>query len=156
VDPTAADQLPVDVRSVSRLRGRIAALDETYPWLVPAAPAQWFSVGLLLLVTLGLVVHMSVRVAGAEAPRLGRSVGLGVWFLLTGVLQVALVPVHDLSVALMLLANSTVALFWLRGLFGLPRSGAVIALIVQLGFAVLIYGILELVTATLSSVGMNA
>jgi hypothetical protein len=156
VDPTAADQLPVDVRRVSRLRGRIAALDETYPWLVPAAPALWFSVGLLLLVTLGLVVHMSVRVAGAEAPRLGRSVGLGVWFLLTGVLQVALVPVHDLSVALMLLANSTVALFWLRGLFGLPRSGAVIALIVQLGFAVLIYGILELVTATLSSVGMNA
>lgn len=155
VDPTSTASLPFDLRHRSLLRARIAALDEAYPWLAPAAPTQWLSLGLLLLVAMGLVVHLSVHVAGAEAPRLGRSVGLGVWYLLTGALQVAAVPVHDLSITLMLLGNTAVSLFWLCALFGLPRFGAIVAVLVQLGFAVLVYGVLELVTALLGSVGVT-
>ena len=154
-DPSGSGSRPVDRQHRSLLRARIAALDETYPWLAPTAPSQWFSLGLLLLVSLGLMVHMSVHVAGAEAPQLGRSIGLGVWYLLTGTLQLAMVPTCDLGIVLMLLGNSTMSLFWLSGLFGLPRSGAVIALLVQLGFAALVWGVLELVTALLGSVGAS-
>ena len=67
-----------------------------------------------------------------------------------------MVPVNDLSVVLMILLNSTLSLFGLVGLFGLSRSGAAVALMVQLGFAVLVFGILELVTALLGSVGVAA
>ena len=129
-------------------------LDRAYPWLAPAAPSQWISLGVMLLVGLSLIVHLSVRVAGGEKPRLGRSMGLAIWFLVTGFLQVAMVPVNDLSVVLMILLNSSLALFGLVGLFGLGRSGAAVALMVQLGFAMLVFGILELVTALLGSVGV--
>ena len=130
-------------------------LDTAYPWLAPAAPSQWISLGLLLLVGAGLIVHLSVHIAGGEELVLGRSVALGIWYLVTGLGQVALVPINDLTVVLMLLLNSTLALFGLVALFGLPRVGAVIALLIQLGFGVLVYGILELVTALLGSVGVT-
>ena len=154
VDPTSPQAVPVDLRR-SHWQSRIQALDAAYPWLAPAAPTQWISLGLLLLVGSGLVVHLSVRVAGAEAPELGRSVAVGVWYLATGLLQVAMVPLHDLSVTLMLLGNTTVGLFLLCGLFGLPRWGALVALMIQLGCGVVVYGILELVTALLGSCGVT-
>ena len=59
------------------------------------------------------------------------------------------------QVVLMLLLNTTLALFWLRALFGLSRGGTVIALLVQLGFAAVGWGVLELVTALLASVGIT-
>jgi hypothetical protein len=153
VDPEAAMATPHDRRRLARLRARLELLDERYPWLAPAAPSQWLSLGLLTLAALGLSVFLSARVAGAEAAEGSRSFVLGVWYFLTALAQVALVPVHDFSVALMLLANTSLALFWLRLLFGLTRVGAIIALAVQLGFVVLGFGILELVTSVLASVG---
>lgn len=154
VDPSNPEAVPVDQRR-SHLHRRIGMLDRAYAWLVPAAPSQWLSLGIMLLVGLGLIVHMSVHVAGGEKIQLGRSMGLGVWYLLTGLAQVAMVPVNDLSIVLMILLNSTLSLFGLVGLFGLPRTGAVVALMVQLGVAVLVFGILELVTALLGTVGVS-
>lgn len=154
VDPSSPEAVPVDQRR-SHLHRRIGMLDRAYPWLVPAAPSQWISLGIMLLVGLGLIVHMSVHVAGGEKIQLGRSMGLGVWYLLTGLAQVAMVPVNDLSIVLMILLNSTLSLFGLVGLFGLPRTGAVVALMVQLGVAVLVFGLLELVTALLGTVGVS-
>lgn len=149
IDPNA--EPPHDLRR-SRLRHRLEALDERYPWLAPAAPSQWLSLGLLLGISLVLTVHVSARVAGSENPSLGRSSAMGVWYLLTTFLQIAAVPVNDLTVVLMLLGNTTLALFWLRGLFGLARVGALIAFAVQLGFFVLGYGALELIDALLGSI----
>ena len=155
VDPEAAAQLPHDLRS-SRLRGRLEALDHAYPWLAPTAPAQWFSLGLILAIGATLVVQLSVRVAGAEIPSLGRCFGVAAWYLLTTFLQVAGVAVSDLTVVLMLLANTSLALFWLVALFDLPRLNALIAFAIQLGFVGLGWGVLELVTAVLGSIGVHA
>lgn len=135
---------------------RLADLDASYPWLRPGQPTQWISIGLVLLVGLGLIVHMSVRVAGAERAQLERSVGLGICYLISGLGQVAFVPVNDLSVTVMLLGNTTLALFCLGALFGLSRSGAMVALMIQLGFGALVLGILELTTSLLDTVGVTA
>lgn len=155
VDPEAAAELPHDLRRTSRLRARLEALDQKYPWLEPTAPTQWVSLGLLLAIASTLVVHLSVRFAGAEAAGTGRCFGLTAWYLLTGFLQVAMVPVNDLSVTLMLLANTTMALFWVGALFALPRVNALIAFAIQLGFVAFGWGVLELVTALLGSVGVR-
>ena len=155
VDPNSYESVPVDQRR-SHWQRRIGNLDRAYPWLAPAAPSQWISLGIMLLVGLGLIVHLSVRVAGSEESYVGRSFGLGIWYLMTGLGQMAMVPVNDLTTVLMILLNSSLSLFGLCGLFGLPRGGAAVALMVQLGFAVLVYGILELVTALLGSVGVAA
>lgn len=155
VDPEAQAQLPHDLRS-SRLRVRLEALDRAYPWLAPTAPAQWFSLGLILAIGATLVVQLSVRVAGAEIPGLGRCFGLAAWYLLTTFLQVAGVAVNDLTVVLMLLVNTSLALFWLVALFELPRLNALIAFAIQLGFVGLGWGVLELITAVLGSIGVHA
>lgn len=155
VVPGSAESIPVDQRNRSHWQRRIGALDRTYPWLAPAAPSQWLSLGLLLLVGCGLGVHMSVRVVGGEAVQLSRSTGLGVWYMVTGLLQVAMVPVNDLSVVLMILANTTLSLFAMCTLFGLARLNAVLALTIQLGVGLLVFGVLELVTALLGSCGVT-
>lgn len=154
-DPVAGEldpaSIPHDLRR-SRWRSRLADLDERYPWLVPAAPMQWLSIGLLLFACLSLVVHLSTSVVGAEANAAGRCMALAAWYMVTTLLQVALVPTLQLSTFVMLIANPALALFWLRSLFDLTRGAAVIAFAVQLGFVLLGYGVLELVTALLGSI----
>ena len=154
LDPGDPAQVPYDLRHHSLLRHRVGQLDACYPWLQPAAPLQWLSLGFLLLVIASLTTHMSVNIAGAEGASLGRSVGLAIWYMVTGFVQLAFVPANDFTVVLMLLANPTLALFWLVGLFGLSRIAASIAFAVQLGFVALGYGVMELVTAILASIGI--
>lgn len=155
-DPTSPEHVPVDLRGRSRWRVRLKRLDALYPWLVPAAPTQWCSL-LLVLLTLGsLTVHTSTRVAGAESIGMGRCIAMAAWYLATAMAQMAWAPTHDLGIALMLLGNPTLALFGLCSLFGLSRVGALMAFVVQLGCAVVGYGVLELVTAVLASVGASA
>jgi hypothetical protein len=153
-DTSLAEHVPNDLRGRSRWRARLERVDEVYPWLVPTLPSQWCSLGLLLLALSSLVVHMSTRVAGVETASFPRSLFLASWYLVTAALQVALVPATDFAVVLMLLSNTALALFWLVALFGLTRIGAIISFAVQLGFAAVVYGLLELVTAVLASVGM--
>jgi hypothetical protein len=153
VDTTAADTLPHDVRGRSRLRSRLELLDERYPWLVPSQPSQWLSVGLLLAALASFTVYHSVRIAGAEGASFGRGIMVAGWYLFSAALQVAVVPWNDFAIVLMLLANPTIALFWLSSLFGMTRLGASIAFAIQLGVGVLVFGVLELVTAVLGSIG---
>ncbi|MEO6596471.1 MAG: hypothetical protein ABIP94_17100 [Planctomycetota bacterium] len=102
-----------------------------------------------------LAVYLSARVSGAEAATIGRSMALALWYLLTGLLQVALVSAGDFPTVLMLLGNTAMGLFWLRGLFDLTRGGAVIAFAVQVGFGVMGFALLELVDSLLRSIGSN-
>lgn len=150
----AANHAPAPGPGPGLWRSRMQRLDAAFPWLHPMAPQQWISLGLLVLILSSLAIHGSVRVAGAEAASFGRSFGLGIWYLATGAIQVATIPSNHFTAVLMLLANPTLALFWLTGLFGLTRVGASVAFAVQLGFVALAYGILELVTAILASIGM--
>lgn len=152
-DPEASRQLPFDQRITPRWRQRLQLLDEAYPWLVPAAPLQWVSIGLLLAVGLSLIVQLSATVAGGEGARLSRSTGVGLWYLVSGVAQFALAPVNHLSSVLMLLGNTSLALFCLCSLFGLTRAAALVALSVQIGCVMIAYGALELITSLLASTG---
>ncbi len=139
----------------TRLRARIAIVDEAYPWLVPTEPMQWLSVALLMFACLSLVVHLSVSVVGAENNAAGRAMAMAVWYLVTAFLQVALVPSAQLATFVMLVLNPALALFWLRNLFAMTRGGAMVAFAVQLGFLLLGYGVLELVTSLLGSIGVG-
>jgi hypothetical protein len=154
-DPESPLLVPVDLREQSLWRQRMQALDERWPWLSPAAPHQWFSLGLMFLVIASLMVHASVRIAGAEAATFGRALAIAAWYLVTGVAQVATVPGTDFALVLVLLLNPSLALFWLREFFGLPRIAAVVAFAVQVGFVALGYGVLELVDAVLASIGVT-
>jgi hypothetical protein len=145
--------LPLDVRNRSRLRTRLEALDERYPWLAPAAPSQWISLGLLLFAFASLVVHTSTKVTGSEHAGLPRSMPLAAWYLVTICLQVALVPASDFTTVAVLVCNPALALFWLTTWFGLSRGASVLAFAIQLGFVVLGFGVLELVDALLKSIG---
>ncbi len=147
--------IPHDLRGRSLLRLRLEVVDAAFPWLVPTAPTQWISIGLLLFVSLCLVIHLSTRVSGADGVALGRSMALASWYMVTGLVQMALVPASQFSTGVMLLANPAVALFWLCTLFGLSRGASVVAFAVQLGFVVLGYGVLELVTSLLGSIGTD-
>ncbi|MBL9078880.1 MAG: hypothetical protein JNL08_15345 [Planctomycetes bacterium] len=148
----AADEPAQQGPPRSRLRQRLDAIDEAYPWLVPDAPTQWISCGLLLFAFLSFLVHASVHVIGTESPGFGRSMALALWYELTGFLQMALVPSVHVATFAMLIGNTALALFWLRSLFGVTRGSAVVAFVVQLGFVVLGYGVLELVTSLLASI----
>ncbi|MCA8948848.1 MAG: hypothetical protein KDE27_05055, partial [Planctomycetes bacterium] len=127
-------------------------VDRIYPWLSPTNPAQWASLGLLLFSGLSLIIHISVVVAGAESAAFGRSLGLALVYLVAALGQTALVPNGDFAVFSMLIGNTAMALFSLRGLFGLARSSTFVALAVQLGFLTLAWGVLELISSLLGSV----
>lgn len=144
--------VPHDLRHRSRFRARLYSIDEAFPWLVPTEPTQWISLGLLLFACLSLVVHISVVVVGAEAPGFGRSMAISLWYLLTGLLQMAMVPSVHVATFIMLIGNTAMALFWLRNLFAVSRGGAMISFAVQLGFVVLGWGVLELVNSLMASI----
>ncbi|MCR9243464.1 MAG: hypothetical protein NXI31_00425 [bacterium] len=138
----------------TRFRARLAAIDARYPWLYPADPAQWISLGLLLFSALSLIIHMSVVVAGAENPHFARSLGLACCGMVMAFLQFAMVPGNDFGVFAMLIGNTALALFTTRLAFGLARSSTFVAFAVQLGLAVVVFGVLELVTTLLGSVAV--
>lgn len=151
--PTARALAPVrEGPPMSLLQQRLHMVDVAFPWLLPTVPTQWVSVGLLLFALLSLIVHMSVGVAGAESATFSRSMAIALWYMLTGFLQVAMVPSVHVATFSMLIGNTAMALFWLRNLFGVSRGGAMVAFAVQLGFAVVVYGVLELVTSLLASI----
>lgn len=131
---------------------RLAVFSERFPWFVPADPTQWISIGLLLFACLSLSVYSSTRLASGEPQEFARAMVLSVWFLVTGALQVAFVPANDLSAVIMLLVNPAFALLWLRVLFGLSRSAALVAFTIQLGFVVVGYGVIELLDSILRSI----
>lgn len=155
---TAAKQAPETIDAEPTVsprihwQARLRALGASYTWLLPDGAAQWVSIGLLLFLTLSLSIYSSVRLASGEIVEFTRCTVLSAWFLVTGFVQVALVPSGPFAAAVMLLANPAMALFWLRLLFGLSRSAAVVAFTIQLGFLVVSYGVLNLLDSILASV----
>jgi hypothetical protein len=149
-DPEAQ---PLDLRRRSLFRQRLEAIDEAYPWLCPAAPSQWASLGLSLFTLLTLVIYFSVKITGQELASMPRSMVLTVWYLLTGALQFGLVPALDIATVAILFGNTAFALFWLRALFGITRGAALLAYVVQVGCIVLGLGVLELADSILRSIG---
>lgn len=153
------DVIPADAPAApnaeaSPLSRRLAVLDAHCPWLRPATPLQWGSLAFLVWIACAYAVRASAAISGAEAPALGRSLGIALWYGVTACGQFAYVPGDDFAVTAMLLLNPAVALWLLRRAFALPRVGALMALAVQLGFAVVAFGVLELVTSVLGAVGM--
>jgi hypothetical protein len=146
-----ASAIPHDLRR-SRFRARLDELDAVYPWLVPTSPTQWISCGLLLFAWLSLVVHLSTRVVAVDGHSYSRSSFMAIWYLVTGVMQIAIVPTGEIATVAMLVANPAIALLFLRNLFSLTRGAALVAFAVQLGFLVIGYGVLELVSSLLGSV----
>lgn len=149
------DSLPHDLRNRSLWQQRIEAFDAMYPWLAPAAPTQWISIGLLLFAGLSLFVHLSTKVCGAENPAFGRAMAIALWYFVTGLLQVAFVPARDVAVVIMLIANTSFAMFLVRALFGLTRPATAVALAVQVGLLTVAFGVLALVDALLASMGSS-
>ncbi len=143
---------PVDLRQRTLLQARLEVVDARYPWLHPTLPVQWASYGLLLWIACAFAVRASAGICGAEAAPMGRSAGIAAWYLATVAAQVAYVPDEDFAKTVVLLANPAVALFLLRRAYGLTRVGATLAFAVQLGFAVVAFGALELVTSALGAV----
>jgi len=150
---SAGDPAADATRSAPRslLIRRIDRFERAHPWLQPARPTQWLSYGLVLAIVATLGVYFSVRVAGGEAASIPRSFGLTAWYLLTGLLQLALLPGNALGLVAMLLLNPAFALFWLTTLFGMPRLNASVAFAVQLGLVALGCGAIEFVTAVLEA-----
>lgn len=156
--PRSARPLPDEpdtttgVPSRTYWKARLASFERTYSWVVPDGVAQWCSVGLSLFLVLALSLYSSVRLASGELVEFSRCVFLSAWFLGTGFLQVALVPGNHLAAVIVLLANPALALFWLRVLFGLSRSAAIVAFTIQVGMFALAYGMLNLLDSILASV----
>lgn len=148
-DPAAAADREAPPRSL--LLARVERFERAHPWLQPSRPTQWLSYGLVLAFVATLGVYFSVRVAGGEAATMSRSVGLAAWYLLTGLVQLALLPGNALGLVAMLLLNPAFALFWLTTLFGMARLNATVAFAVQLGLVALGYGAIEFVTAVLEA-----
>lgn len=156
VDPVGGDlapeDVPFDLRHASRFHERLANLDHRYPWLVPAAPLQWFSMSLALFALLSLVIHGAIKIASGETPEFSRSMRLAGCYLLACVVQFAFVPANDFAVAVMLLINPALALFLLCRWFGLGRVASLLSFAIQLGFLTLGVLTLELVDAVLGSI----
>lgn len=152
VVPGDPASVPVDLRLRTLLQARLEVVDARYPWLQPTLPVQWASYGLLLWIACAFAVRASARICGAEAAPMGRSASIAAWYLATVAAQVAYVPDEDFATTVVLLANPAVALFLLRRAYGLTRVGASLAFAVQLGFAVVAFGALELVTSALAAV----
>ncbi len=152
VTPGDTASLPFDLRHRTLLQARLDVVDARYPWLQPTLPLQWASYALLLWIACAFAVRASAGICGAEAAPMGRSAGIAGWYLATVAAQVAYVPGEDFATTVVLLANPAVALFLLRRAYGLTRIGASLAFAVQLGFAALAFGALELVTSALGAV----
>lgn len=153
VDPGAnAVAVPAPLRG-SLFGRRLQALDRRYPWLSPAEPLQWISLGIALFVFASFMLHFATRLAGTDVTGFGRSVGLAVLLLLTAMAQVALVPMTGPGLFGMLLFNTVAWVAMLRFTFELSVPAASIAFVLVLVFIGVGFGILEAVDAMLLSMG---
>jgi hypothetical protein len=144
-------------RSAPSVRGlwqtRMRALDRSYPWLFPAEPLQWISLGIGMFALLSLAVHFGARIAATEHRGFGRATGVGLWLLLSGVAQIAMVPASTQAVV-GAVAGSSIAMIVLYGIvYGLSFGGALLATLVLAIEGGLGFALLQLVDATLRSIG---
>jgi hypothetical protein len=156
--PVAApDDAPAEPEGPHRTRAlwdsRLHAFEAAFPWLVPKTGAEWFSLGLTTFVLLAVAVHIAARLSATDRLGFGRAIMLASWFLVSTLLQVALVPNHAAGVALVLLANVGVAVALFQFAYGLSTSAAGLAVFL-LGLETgLCFAILRLTDATFKNMG---
>ncbi|MGE3174516.1 MAG: hypothetical protein AB7O97_17935 [Planctomycetota bacterium] len=155
-DPAAAASTP----TVHRRRGftplwrdRTEALDRRYPWLFPAEPLQWISLGVMLFALLSLAVHYASRMAAAEQPGFGRACGLGAWLLLSSMAQVAFVPGTREGIAGAIGGSAVVMIVLFGVTYRLSFGASILALLLLTIEGAVGYGVLQLVDSTLRSIG---
>lgn len=159
--PDARQSLPRrpqqdESRPSARLQARVACAARAYPWLLPQTSAQWLRLISMLSLCAGMLVHVSVKVAGAERPPVARSLGVGSLYLLACAAQAALVPPAWIALHLWLPLNAVVSLVLLRRTFGLTLGGALTAQAAQVGLAAGVYAMLEVARAVLVTVDPSA
>lgn len=132
---------------------RMEALDMRFPWLFPAEPLQWISLGITLFALLSLGVHFAARVAATEEMGFGRAAAMGFWMLVAGIAQTAVVPGSREALGLAGALNAAVAIVLFRVVYGLSLAASLLALCMFSVQGGLLYGLLMLIDATLRSIG---
>ena len=143
-------------RPAAHLQERVAHAARVYPWLLPQTSAQWLRFISMLSLCAGMFVHVSVKIGGAERPPIGRSMAVGLLYLLACAAQAALVPPAWLALHVWLPLNAAASLLLLRRTFGLTVGGALTAQAAQLGLAAGAYAMLEVARTVLVTVDPSA
>lgn len=141
------------VRYRSLWQKRLDALDRRYPWLFPAEPLQWISLGVMLFALLSLAVHFAARMAASDSLQFGRALFLGAWLLLTSVGLLAVLPPHNQALFGAIVGNLVATTILYAIVYGLSFGGAVLAVFLLAIEGGIGFGLLQLVDATLRSIG---
>ena len=149
--PTADDQ-----QAAGLWGQRMQAVDTRFPWLFPAEPFQWISLSILLFALLSLGVHCGVRIAAMEPVAFGRATAIGLWLLVSGLLQVAWVPGVTPAVVGTLVLNSMLALYLFKLAYGLSLRAGLLAWLLVAVQAAVGYGALVLTDTMFRSIGNTA
>ncbi len=146
---------PATARSLRRgtWEARLDALDRAYPWLYPAEPSQWISLGVMLFALLSLAVHFGARLAATENLNFGRATAVGLWLLLTGIGQFAVLPATAPALAGAVAGNLVVLTILFAITYGLSFGGSLLATFLFLVQGGIGFSLLQLVDATLRSIG---
>lgn len=147
--PPAAVGLP-------RLTARLEALDQRYPWLAPADPLQWVSLGVTLLALVSLGIHLGVKLVTVDPPSFGRSLLLSLLFGLAAVVQAATLPQNDSAAVFALAVNGILAVLGIKAVHRVPMLAAFGATLLFAVFGSVGFGVIELIDTMLRSVGNTA
>jgi hypothetical protein len=157
VPAAAPDDAPGEPDGPHRTRAlwdsRLHAFEAAFPWLVPKTGAEWLSLGLTSFALLAIAVHIAARLSATDRLGFGRAIMLASWFLVSTLLQVALVPNHAAGVALVLLANVGVAVALFQFAYGLSTAAAGLAVFLLGLESGLCFALLRLTDATLKNIG---
>ncbi len=152
-DPGRASMAPVRRSPWQR---RAMALDRRYPWLFPAQPLQWISLSVMLFALLSLASHWSARLVAGEAVGFGRALGYALLLLVAGATQAALLPDSRAAGLGAAVGSGLLVLLGNKLCFRLSVVRSLGASMLLSAFALLGYGVLHLVDATLRSIGNGA
>lgn len=132
---------------------RVQALDRAFPWLFPAEPLQWISLGITLFALLSLAIHFAARVSATDRLGFGRALGFGFIALAGTVAQMAVLPSTDAALGGAAAVNVIVSIILFKGLYALSFPGSMLAVFVLSIEGGIGYALLKLVDATLRSIG---
>lgn len=145
-----------DGRGIRLWDQRMEAVDVRFPWLFPAEPLQWISLSVLLFALLSLGVHAGVRIVAMEPVAFGRATAIGLWLLISGLVQVAWVPGATPAVVGSLVANSLLSLYLFKVAYGLSLGAGFLAWLLLAGQAAVAYGALVLTDTMFRSIGNSS
>jgi len=114
---------------------------------------QWISLSVMLFALLSLAVHFAARLAAAENRTFSRATGIGLWMLLTGIGQLAVLPTSNTALGAAIAGNTIVVIVLFGVVYGLSFAGSLLGTIVLAVETGIGFAVLQLVDATLRSIG---